>query len=37
MSEPTKVTSSTKASDSGSTSSPASTLNDPAGTQLKRC
>src|ERR687889_1060893 len=37
MSDPTKVTSSTNASDSGSSSRPASSRNDPAGTQLNRC
>ena len=34
MSDPTKVTSSTNAIDSGSMSSPASSWNAPAGTQL---
>src|SRR3954447_6859420 len=37
MSDPTKVASSTNASDSGSSSRPASSRNCPAGTQLKRC
>src|SRR5689334_14021184 len=37
MSDPTKVTSSTKVTDSWSTSIPASRLNEPAGTQLNRC
>src|SRR5919112_2384049 len=37
MSDPTKVTSRVKASESGSISSPASSRNDPAGTQLNRC
>src|SRR5919107_2070585 len=37
ISDPTKVTSRVKASESGSISSPASSRNDPAGTQLNRC
>src|SRR5215217_7059186 len=37
ISDPTNVTSRTNASDSGSSSRPAVTWNDPAGTQLNRC
>src|SRR5690625_3527261 len=37
ISVPTKVTSSTKVSESGSMRSPADTSNEPAGTQLNKC